>query len=389
MARTSDRAQRAGHAGVSIEDVAAAAGVSTATVSRAVRGLPRVSPATREKILAVAETMGYVASSSASGLATGRTKTIGVLAPFVSRWFFSKAIEGADRELHARQYNLSLFNLGGHGSNRERLFSKTMVYKQIDALLVLCMALTHDEIEHLQKIDIPLVVVGGHVEECPYIGIDDYAAASTAVRHLIELGHRDIALLHGDDETDLNFDVPRVRIRAFKDLMAEAGLDARPEWDERGDFTVPSGQAAFKRLWNRPGPKPSAIFCASDEMAMGVIFEANRAGVRVPEDLSVIGIDDHDFSEAIGLTTVGQRPDEQAELGTKMLLDELDGNAGAVRSTIAPHRLIVRGTTAPPRAAGTSARAAATRAAGTSARAAATRAAGTRDLRGSPAPQAS
>ena len=179
-----------GHSGVSIEDVAAAAGVSTATVSRAVRGLPRVSPATREKILGIAEDLGYVASSSASGLATGRTRTIGVLAPFVSRWFFSKAIEGADRELHARQYNLSLFNLGGHGSNRERLFSKTMVYKQIDALLVLCMALTHEEIEHLQKIDIPLVVVGGHVEECPYIGIDDYAAASTAVRHLIGLGTR-------------------------------------------------------------------------------------------------------------------------------------------------------------------------------------------------------
>ncbi|SFT79482.1 LacI family DNA-binding transcriptional regulator [Arthrobacter sp. ov118] len=348
MARTTERSQRGGHTGVSIEDVAAAAGVSTATVSRAVRGLPRVSPATREKILAVAESLGYVASSSASGLATGRTKTIGVLAPFVSRWFFSKAIEGADRELHARQYNLSLFNLGGHGSNRERLFSKTMVYKQIDALLVLCMALSHDEIEHLQKIDIPLVIVGGHVEECPYIGIDDYAAASTAVRHLIDLGHTDIALLHGDDETDLNFDVPRVRIQAFQDVMHGAGLPVRPEWDVWGDFTVHSGQEAFRRLWAPAGPKPTALFCASDEMAMGVIFEANKAGVRVPEDLSVIGIDDHDFSDAMGLTTVGQRPDQQAELGTKMLLDELNGMAGSVHSVVAPHRLIVRRTTAPP-----------------------------------------
>jgi DNA-binding LacI/PurR family transcriptional regulator len=348
VARTTERAQRGGHTGVSIEDVAAAAGVSTATVSRAVRGLPRVSPATREKILAVAESLGYVASSSASGLATGRTKTIGVLAPFVSRWFFSKAIEGADRELHARQYNLSLFNLGGHGSNRERLFSKTMVYKQIDALLVLCMALSHDEIEHLQKIDIPLVIVGGHVEECPYIGIDDYAAASTAVRHLIDLGHTDIALLHGDDETDLNFDVPRVRIQAFQDVMRGAGLQIRPEWDVWGDFTVHSGQEAFRRLWAAEGPKPTAVFCASDEMAMGVIFEAGKAGVRVPEDLSVIGIDDHDFSDAMGLTTVGQHPDQQAELGTKMLLDELDGTAGSVHSVVAPHRLIVRRTTAPP-----------------------------------------
>ena len=211
------------------------------------------------------------------------------------------------------------------------------------------MALTHDELDHLQKIDIPLVVVGGHVEECPYIGIDDYAAASTAVRHLIDLGHRDIALLHGDDDTDLNFDVPKIRIQAFYDVVAAAGLRARPEWDEQGDFTLQSGQEAFRRLWNRPGAKPTAIFCASDEMAMGIIFEACRAGVRIPQDLSVIGIDDHDFSEAAGLTTVGQRPDEQAELATKMLLDELDGRAGAVRSVVAPHRLIVRSTTAPPR----------------------------------------
>jgi LacI family repressor for deo operon, udp, cdd, tsx, nupC, and nupG len=348
VARSTERSQRGGHSGVSIEDVAAAAGVSTATVSRAVRGLPRVSPATREKILEVAGALGYVASSSASGLATGRTRTMGVLAPFVSRWFFSKAIEGADRELHARQYNLSLFNLGGHGSNRERLFSKTMVYKQIDALLVLCMALTPDELDHLQKIDIPLIVVGGHVEECAYIGIDDYAASSAAVRHLIDLGHRDIALLHGDDETDLNFDVPRVRILAFTDVMAAEGLPTRPEWDEWGDFTLRSGQEAFRRLWARPGTKPTAIFCASDEMAMGVIFEAARAGVRVPEDLSVVGIDDHDFADAMGLTTVRQRPDEQAELATRMLLDELNGVSGAVRSAVAPHQLIVRHTTAPP-----------------------------------------
>jgi DNA-binding LacI/PurR family transcriptional regulator len=303
----------------------------------------------------VAGALGYVASSSASGLATGRTKTIGVLAPFVSRWFFSKAIEGADRELHARSYNLSLFNLGGHGSHRERLFSKTMVYKQIDALLVLCMALTHEELDHLQKLDIPLVVVGGHVEECAYIGIDDYAAASTAVQHLIDLGHRDIALLHGDDETDLNFDVPRVRILAFKDVMAAAGLPIRPEWDEMGDFTVRSGQEAFRRLWALPAPKPTAIFCASDEMAMGIIFEAARVGVRVPEDLSVVGIDNHDFAEAVGLTTVGQRPDEQAELATKMLLDELDGVSGAVHSAVAEHQLIVRRTTAAPPSGGTAA----------------------------------
>lgn len=350
MAKTNERSQRGGHSGVSIEDVAAAAGVSTATVSRAVRGLPRVSPATREKILRVAGELGYVASSSASGLATGRTKTIGVLAPYVDRWFFFKAIEGVDRELHARGYNLSLFNLGGQRGARERLFSKTMVYKQIDALLVLCMSLTPEEIADLQRIEIPLVIVGGPVEDCPSIGIDDYAASVEATMHLLNLGHREIALLHGQDDSDLNFTVPRLRVDGFTDAMTSAGFSMPPEWDIFGNFTVGSGQEAFDELWDKPGRKPTAIFCASDEMAMGAMLQARRRGVRVPEDLSIIGIDNHEFAEAMGLTTVAQDPVEQGQLGTRMLLDELAGAAGSVRSMKAAHRLIVRETTAPPRA---------------------------------------
>jgi LacI family transcriptional regulator, repressor for deo operon, udp, cdd, tsx, nupC, and nupG len=348
LAKTSERSQRGGHSGISIEDVAAAAGVSTATVSRAVRGLPRVSPATREKILHIADKLGYVASSSASGLATGRTRTVGVLAPYVDRWFFFKAIEGVDRELHANGYNLSLFNLGGQSGSRERLFSKTMVYKQIDALLVLCMSLTPDEVDDLQRIDVPLVVVGGPVESCPSIGINDFKAAVEATEHLLGLGHRQIALLHGQDDSDLNFAVPRLRVDGFMKAIKDAGCTLPSEWDIFGNFTVSSGQAAFDELWSKPGPKPTALFCASDEMAIGAMLQARRRGVRVPEDLSIIGIDNHEFSEAMGLSTIAQSPLEQARIGTRMLLDELAGTAGAVRSMTAEHRLIVRETTAPP-----------------------------------------
>ena len=292
--------------------------------------------------------MGYVASSSASGLATGRTKTVGVLAPYVDRWFFFKSIEGVDRELHQRGYNLSLFNLGGQRGARERLFSKTMVYKQIDALLVLCMSLTHEEIEDLQRIDIPLIVVGGPVEDCPSIGIDDYAAAADATTHLIELGHRDVALLHGQDDSDLNFTVPRLRVEGFMETMAKAGAAVPADWDIFGNFTVRSGQEGFDALWAKPGPKPTAILCASDEMAIGAILQARRRGVRVPEDLSIIGIDNHEFSDAVGLTTVAQDPVEQGKQGTRMLLDELAGITGAVHSMLAPHHLIVRESTAQP-----------------------------------------
>jgi LacI family transcriptional regulator, repressor for deo operon, udp, cdd, tsx, nupC, and nupG len=196
----------------------------------------------------------------------------------------------------------------------------------------------------------PLIVIGGPVTGCSSVAIDDYAVAEQATRHLISLGHKDISMLHGDDDSVLNFAVPRLRIQGFKDSMARAGIPMRKKWHRFGNFTVRSGQRALVSLWEQPGPKPTAIFCASDEMALGVIFEARRLGISVPRDLSVIGIDDHELSEAVGLTTIRQSPSDQAQLGTKMLLDELAGHRGAVRTVVAPHELIVRDSTAPPQA---------------------------------------
>jgi DNA-binding LacI/PurR family transcriptional regulator len=333
---------------VGIDDVAAAAGVSTATVSRAIRGLPRVSPDTRARILATAKELGYVPSSAASRLASGKTRTIGVLAPYVDRWFFGKAIAGVDQELHGRGYNLSLFNLGGRSSPRERLFSKAMVHKQIDALLLLCMFLRPEEIEDLHAIDMPLVVVGGPVPGCSNVGIDDYRAARSITEHLIGLGHRHIALLHGQDDSDLNFSVPQIRVEGFNDAVHAAGLELHPDASFYGNFTVASGVEALHRFVALPEPRPTAMVCASDEMALGVLFEARRLGLRVPEDLSVVGIDGHEMGASAGLTTVWQDPRAQARRGTQMLLAELGGESGAVHSEVAEQRLIVRESTAPP-----------------------------------------
>jgi DNA-binding LacI/PurR family transcriptional regulator len=229
-----------------------------------------------------------------------------------------------------------------------------MVERHIDALLVLCTLLTEEEIKHLHRMDMPLVVIGGPVTGCPNVAIDDCAAAEQATNYLISLGHKDVGLLHGDDDSVLKFAVPVLRTQGFKNSMARAEIPIRKEWDRFGNFTAVSGQRALVSLWEQPGPKPTAIFCASDEMAFGVIFEARRLGISVPGDLSVIGIDDHEFSELVGLTTIRQSPSDQAQLGTKMLLDELAGHRGAVRTVVASHELIVRDSTAPPQASGRS-----------------------------------
>lgn len=338
-----------GRVNVSIEDVATAAGISIATASRAIRGLPRVSNETRRKVLAVVEELGYVPSSAASNLASGRTRSIGVITSYVDRWFLGKAMEGVDRELHSRGYDLLLFNLEGRGAERQSFVSRALVSKHIDALVVLCLALSEEELDGLRRIDIPVVAVGGPVAGSASISIDDRQAAKEATTHLIHMGHTHIANLHGGGEMDLGTNIAWLRTEGFRSAMESAGLDDNPQWNLNGDFTVAGAQAAVSALMDRPGPKPTAIFCASDVMAMGALFELQRRGIRVPQEISLIGIDDHEFSAAAGMSTVRQDPMAQGQAGTKMLLDELDGISGALHSLVAPHELIVRRSTAPPR----------------------------------------
>lgn len=331
-----------------IEEVARATGVSTATVSRALRGLPNVSDSTRAAVRQAADQLGYVASSSASGLASGRTLALGVVVPSVSRWFYTQVLEGVDSELRTASYDMILFNLGGHRGDRERVFHRSILRKRTDALLALCLDFTADEREQLATVDHPTIVVGGPVRGLRSVGIDEKATARAATEHLIQLGHSAIAHLGGEDEEGLNSSVPAGRLRGFEQAMHTAQHVVRPEWIVPGGFTLPQARAATHSLLARPGPRPTAIFAGSDEMAMGAILAAQDRGLRVPEDLSVIGIDDHDFAACFGLTTMAQSPFDQGALATRILLDELAGGTPKTRSVRAAATLVVRSSTASP-----------------------------------------
>ncbi|WP_051476816.1 LacI family DNA-binding transcriptional regulator [Arthrobacter sp. Br18] len=333
----------------SIDDVARSVGVSTATVSRALRGLPGVSPGTRARVESTANRLGYVPSSSASGLASGRTMAMGVLLPLVDRWFFSAMLDGVDRRLRAAGYDLIVFSLGGTGVNRERVFSRSILRKRIDALLVMCMELTPDERRALQDLDSPSVVVGGSVQGMRGVSIDDDAAMTEAVEYLIGLGHTRIAHLRGGDSYGIEFEVPRIREEAFNRTMRAHGLRVRTKWDARGNFRVLDGKAAAGELLKDPLDRPTAILCSSDEMAFGALLAAGERGIAVPGELSVMGIDDHEFAEPMGLTTIAQRPEEQGAYAAGLLLDELAGEPAVEVPVIQPHLLVLRSSTGPPR----------------------------------------
>ena len=334
-----------------IKDVAAAAGVSISTVSRALRGLSTVNEKTMELVRRHAEELGYVPSAAAAAIATGRTKAINVVVPAVATWFFSSVLEGIDAELRAAGYDLALFDLGYTGTERERVFHRSILRHRGDALIALCIDFSEAEREELRSTNMPTIVVGNPVSGLRFVGIDEVAAARLATEHLIGLGHRDILHLSGGDEQTLglNARVPDDRRAGFEAALRAADIPLDPARIRLGRFSADAAGRVMDEILDAPGPHPTAVFAASDEMAMGAMLSIYRHRLRVPDDISVIGIDDHRLSASFGLTTFAQHPVEQGAKAARIILDELDGRPVTDTSQLLPVTFIDRGSTGAPR----------------------------------------
>jgi DNA-binding LacI/PurR family transcriptional regulator len=273
-----------------------------------------------------------------------------VIVPFVTRWFYAGVVQGAEELLRESGYDLLLYNLGGDMEARYRVFRTHLLRKRVDAVLVLSLTPTEGEVAALAKLDRPVAVVGATVPGWSSVRIDDDATARIAMRHLIDLGHRRIGYIGGSLEDQLDFAAPLDRLRGYREAMREARLRVDPSWEVVGDFTVRGGLAAM-RLLLEADPRVTAVFAASDEMAIGAVHGAREAGLRVPEDVSVIGIDDHEMAEFFELTTVAQPVHEQGQLAAKLLLDALAADRerpATPQALTVPTRLVVRRTTAVP-----------------------------------------
>lgn len=332
-----------------IEDVALAAGVSTATVSRALRGLPKVSEQTRARVLAAAARLEYVASPTASSLASGRTHVVGVVVPYVNRWYFSQLICGASGVLRASGYHVLLIDLGDHRPERSLLIDQQMLWKRVDALLVFQLQLHEAETELLQRLGLPVVTVGTRAHRWSGVRVDDEAVTAKATEHLVALGHRDIAYVGGEPVPELDVISHGRRQQGFVATMAAHGICVPQERILAQDWTVDGGMAAGERLLTA-AERPTAVLAASDEMAVGVLLAARRLGVPVPVGLSVVGVDDYELASPFGLTTVRQDVVAQGERASSLLLQAIEHPGLPVTEELFETELIVRASTAPPRA---------------------------------------
>ncbi|GAA1944445.1 LacI family DNA-binding transcriptional regulator [Microbacterium aquimaris] len=327
-----------------IEDVARGAGVSKATASRALTGHGYVAAATRARVRRVAEELGYVPSSSASSLATGRTRNIGVVMPYLNRWFFAEVLEGVQAVLLAEGFDLTLYDAKPGTEGRRRVFEDFLARKRFDGLIAVALEPDDHELERLVGIGRPVVSVVSDSEEASVVRLDDVHAARRATAHLIDLGHERITFLGGVSDHD-GPHVDRERLGGYLSCMRGAGLDPR---HIPSDVSLPGGYDAAVDLLSDPERRPTALVAACDEVAIGAIIAARRLGIAVPSALSVVGIDNHEYSDMFGLTTLEQSPREQGAAAAELLLEQVRAPDAARTEMRLQARLIVRGSTSPP-----------------------------------------
>ncbi len=328
--------------------MAALAGVSPATVSRALRGIPGVAAATRSSVRAAAEQLGYVASPSAASLSTGRAGAIGIISPWFSRWFFAAAVEGVQSQLVAGSYDLLLYPATLAISADVHRYNLRSIHKRVDGVVAVNVPIAVDQFADFR---VPVVTLGSHYPGIAAVSVDDIRVGQIATEHLLALGHRRIAFLGEDPDGLFGFTTAADRLTGYRRALSDAGIEADDRLVETSGFSTQGGAESFRRLWTAVEAgriaRPTAVFAVCDEVAMGIIHEARRLGLRIPEDLSVIGVDDHDLSYLFDLTTVWQPVREQGATASRLLIEAITDPHAEVRHQFFEPRLVVRGTTCP------------------------------------------
>ncbi|SKA34767.1 transcriptional regulator, LacI family [Marinactinospora thermotolerans DSM 45154] len=326
-----------------MSDVAARAGVSLSTVSRALRGASGVAPAVRAEVERAAAELGYVVSRGASSLVTGVTGRIAVLVPFLQPWFFGVALAGVSTRLRASGQDMLVYQVGDV-DELDAYVRSLPLRSNVDAVIAVALDLGDTAVARLDEIGLPVVFCGRRVPGRACVFTDDTAAAAGATRHLLNLGHRRVAYVCSRDQTGFSWS-SRDRLRGYEAAMAEAGAEAVVVTEPPGHQ---GGALAMARLLSMAEP-PTAVFAESDDVAMGVLQVARRSGIDVPGDVSVMGFDDNDVAALLDLTTVAQPVTEMGERAAELAVRAVRA-AGPVRDHVhLDTRLVVRQSTAVPR----------------------------------------
>ena len=336
---------------VSIKEVAKIAGVSIATVSRCINSPEKVTERTRLKVDDAIRRTGYSPNTLARNFRRGRTNLVMVVLPTVGDPFFAAVMRGIRTAARERGYSVVIEETQLNTMTADEIGSM-LVSRQTDGIILLAsMSPFGTEILSARsRRRLPIVIgcetIAPELEDLPSVHIDNVAAAKEATRYLIAQGHERIAMIYGPEASLLTKD----RELGYRDAMQQAGLDVDENLAIEGDMSIAGARKATRKLLSRD-PKPTAIFCANDEMAIGCLHEVKSAGLTVPGDMSIMGFDDIRYAEVSDppLTTISQPGEEIGERVMYRLCREIDGEGEThCKPEIVPHKLIIRQSVARP-----------------------------------------
>lgn len=332
--------------GYTLEDIARMAGVSRSTVSRVLNNHPNVRPEVRERVWAVIHQVGYQPHAAARSLATNRSNVIGLIIPeavstLFTDPFFSVLIRGITDACYQHNYFLMLA-LFSNPSQGQDLFRRLLHSHSVDGIIVASTRLEDPLVEHLLEGKVPFVCIGRHPDpRVSYVDADNVTGARMAVEYLLRKGHTRVATITGP----LNMAVGQDRLEGYRQALRGRHLPVEEALIVEGDFTEAGGMAAMRRLLALEDP-PTAVFTASDTMAIGALKVIREAGWRVPQDITVVGFDDLPQVAYLDppLTTVRQPIAQLGEMAVHLLVDAITYGVRHPQRVVLPVELIVRGT---------------------------------------------
>lgn len=334
--------QRLGKIMATIRDVSRIAGVSVATVSRTLSKPDKVSLKTRERVNAAITETSYKPDILARNFRTRKSSTIVVLVPDIANPFFSRVIRGIERAAQKLGYAVLLGDTQGL-REREITYAKMVETSQADGIIQLD---SHIPFEDQNNITAPIVNACDCVRgtDLPSVQLDNITAAQEMTEHLITLGHTNIAVISGPEQSTITQD----RLSGYVKALNKTGIAFNSSNVVYGDYSIASGEKAAEKVL-KIFPRPTAIFCMNDEMAIGAIHYVKKSGLKIPENISISGFDNINFAEYCDppLTTIAQPAEKFGSIAMSMLYDVMNGNALDEKYKLLPFEIITRESTGP------------------------------------------
>lgn len=329
-----------------IRDVARLAGVGNGTVSRVINNSPRVDPHTRVRVLQAIAELDFHPSAVARRLSTGKTLSVGVVVPFMTRPSIIERLRGIEGALSTTSYDLVVFNIETL-ERRNSVLADLMRGDRIDGLILVGLSPSDDEVAALKRSGLPAVLVDAHHPLLSRVVVNDVEGGRIAVRHLLELGHRRIAFVGELPRVAFSFPASRLRHRGVRMAMRSAGLELFDAYTAIGEQGRARARELVHKLLTEP-VRPTAIVCSSDAQALGALEAARDLGLHVPAQVSIVGYDDLEIASYLGLTTIRQPLFESGVQGVRLLVDRMADIRQPIVREVVEVELVRRTTTGPP-----------------------------------------